>query len=402
MEVKRVIMTQIQLIILLFFVALNSFAVEEGVFKTEPHTNADDKPWRIGYYQGGELNTYPKVLLAMVEGLVELGWLEEGELPPPGSKLETVEQIWYHLASLDNRYLHFVNDGFWSSEWDDEIRGQNIEKMFKRFNTQRDIDLMIAMGTWAGVDLSTDAHQTNVVVFDAANAVKSGIIDSIQDSGRDYVHARVDPLRNKRQIRLFYNLINFEKLGIAYENSETGEVYAGIDDVRDVAKELGFKVVRCFTTSEVPDNLLHLAEESVRKCYQDFLTSVDAVYITYQKGIENLALLEDGIKMLTERGIYTFSKIGSEHVKIGALMSIALVNYKGVGRFHAKTIAQILNGAKPRQLEQIYPDSMNIAINLDTAKKVGFEPPISLLGATDELYSEALQKRQKEEHEFFD
>jgi ABC-type uncharacterized transport system substrate-binding protein len=169
-----------------------------------------------------------------------------------------------------------------------------------------------------------------------------------------------------------------------------------------MGKELGFKVVRCFTKSEVPDSLLYLAEESVKKCYQDFLSTVDAIYITYQRGTENAEILKQLLDTLNEKKIYTFSQTGSDHVRLGALMSIALVSYKGVGRFHAETMAKVLNGAKPRALNQIYSDSMNIAINLDTAKEVGFEPPISLLGATDEIYSKELQAQQQKDDEFFD
>ncbi|WP_353572853.1 ABC transporter substrate binding protein [Candidatus Albibeggiatoa sp. nov. BB20] len=403
MKIKQAITVLTQQVILIFLcsTAFNSFAAEEIIFSAKPKTNPEDKPWRIGFYQGGPLDTYPKVLAATVKGLVELGWLVEEELPPSGIKLTSTNDIWDHLANLDNRYLDFVGNAFWSAEWDENLRQKHVEKMIHRFNTRQDIDFMIAMGTWAGIDLANDRHKTKLLVFDAADAVKSKIINSIYDSGLDHINARVDPLRYKRQIRLFSNLIGFKKLGVAYENSEVGEVYSAIDDVRAVGKELDFKVVRCFTKSEVPDSLLYLAEESLRKCYQEFLESVDAVYITYQRGTENASILKELLDMLNEAGIYTFSQTGSDHVRLGALMSIALVSYKGVGRFHAETMAKILNGAKPRELSQIYSDSMNIAINLDTAKEVNFDPPISLLGATDELYSKELQEKQKQDAEFF-
>ncbi|MCV6639449.1 ABC transporter substrate binding protein [Candidatus Albibeggiatoa sp. nov. NOAA] len=406
MNIKQAITVLTQQVILIFLCAIaftfNSFAAEEIIFTAKPRTNAEDKPWRIGFYQGGALDTYPKVLNATIAGLVELGWLVQEELPPPGTTLTSTKDIWNHLANLDNRYLNFVGNAFWSAEWDEDIRKKTIEKMIRRFNTRDDIDLMIAMGTWAGIDLANDKHKTNLLVFDAADAVKSQIIKSIHDSGFDHINARVDPLRYKRQIRLFSNLIGFKKLGVAYENSEVGEVYSAIDDVRAVGKELGFKVVRCFTKSEVPNDQLYLAEESLKACYEEFLETVDAIYITYQRGTENSEVLGKLLDILNEAGIYTFSQTGSEHVRVGALMSIALVSYKGVGRFHAETMAKILNGAKPRELSQIYSDSMNIAINLDTAKEVGFDPPISLLGATDELYSKELQAKQKKDAEFFD
>ena len=43
---------------------------------------------------------------------------------------------------------------------------------------------------------------------------------------------------------------------------------------------------------------------------------------------------------------------GTNEVKHGVLMSVAQGGFSDVGRFHAKTIARIFNGAKPRDLEQ--------------------------------------------------
>ena len=48
----------------------------------------------------------------------------------------------------------------------------------------------------------------------------------------------------------------------------------------------------------------------------------------------------------------------------------------------------MLNGAKPNQIVQLFEEPPKIAINLKTAEIIGFNPPILLLGATDEIFHE--------------
>ena len=51
-------------------------------------------------------------------------------------------------------------------------------------------------------------------------------------------------------------------------------------------------------------------------------------------------------------------------------------------------MANVFNGAKPRQLPQVFEGPPKVAINLKTAQIIGFDPPMVLLGAADEIYKE--------------
>ena len=48
----------------------------------------------------------------------------------------------------------------------------------------------------------------------------------------------------------------------------------------------------------------------------------------------------------------------------------------------------MFNGAKPRQIGQLFEEPPRIAINLKTAEIIGFDPPVDVLGAADEIYQE--------------
>ena len=42
----------------------------------------------------------------------------------------------------------------------------------------------------------------------------------------------------------------------------------------------------------------------------------------------------------------------------------------------------------PNELEQLFEEPPKIAINLKTAELVGFDPPVVLLGAADEIFED--------------
>jgi ABC-type uncharacterized transport system substrate-binding protein len=112
---------------------------------------------------------------------------------------------------------------------------------------------------------------------------------------------------------------------------------------------------------------------------------VDAVYLTVHGGMteNNLPNLVD---MAVSNRIPSFSQSGSDDVKSGVLLSISRKDFRAVGLFEAAILANVLNGALPRELTQIFEDSHNLAINLKTAEIIGFIPPVAVLAAADEIY----------------
>ena len=355
-------------------------------FSTTPKTNNGQK-WRIGYYEGGEYIDYQKIFSETVKGLMKLGWIETTKIPI--QKGEQTKDLWNWLTTnTKSKYIRFVKDAHYSANWDDQLRKKTVSEIIKRLNRKQDIDLMIAMGTWAGKDLSNETHQTPTMVLSASDAVASGIIKSVDDSGYDHIHACVDPYRYERQILVFHDIVEFKKLGVAYEDTIEGRSYAAIDIIEKVGKEQGFEIVKCFTKSDIADS--ELAEESVEKCFRKLAQKVDAIYVTVQGGV-SLKNIPELVKIANSHGIPTFSQSGSEEVKYGFLMSISQAGFKYVGQFEAETMGKVLNGESPRQLNQIFEEPKKIAINLKTAKTVGFDPPIDVLGAADEIYEEIVK-----------
>lgn len=370
-----------------FLFNVSVLAADKGTFSTAPKTN-NGKKWRIGYYEGGEYIFYQHNFLALVKGLIDLGWIDKITIPQ--QKGEQTEDLWRWLANnAKSKYIQFVKDAHYSCQWKKSDREKVANALINRLNRAKDIDLMIAAGTWAGQDLANNKHKTPTLVISTSDPLGAGIIKSIEDSGYDHIHARIDPYRYERQIQVFHDIIGFKKLGMAYENSDRGKTYAALEKVKAVSQELGFETISCFTIDENPD--VNIAEKSLQKCFKYLVKKVDAIYVTQQSGL-NAKNIPTLVEIANSNGIPTFSQSGAGEVKAGFLLSISSAGFKYVGLFYAKTIAKILNGAKPRQLDQVFEGPPKIAINLKTAQIIGYDPPVDVLGAADEIFQEIESK----------
>lgn len=360
-------------------------AAAPQVFMTSPVGKPDGSRWRLGYVESGEYSEYPRTLDAIVEGLQRLGWLGLSEDMPAGM---TGREMWSWLSrNVRSNHLEFVEDAWWQpGNFDAEQRVPMREAIMRRLNDKKDIDLIIAMGTWAGQDMRALGPPVPTIVGSASDPIAARISDSAADSGRDNLHARVEPERFQRQVRLFHGIVPFKKLGIVYEDSDAGRSYAAVDAVEQVAGELGFAVEHCHARSSSIST--EAAIENALNCYRQLSNKVDAFYVTLHRGITS-ASIKDLAHILEKAKIPSFSMAGSQEVEQGILLSLARADVSYVGLFHAETIARILNGAKPRQLSQLWVDPPKIALNLGTARIIGFDPPVDILLAADEVYEKA-------------
>ncbi len=352
-------------------------------FGTAPILN-NGRKWRIVFYEGGPTSNYYHYLEATVLGLMKLGWIEKADIEKLQSKSKDTRRLWNWLVKdARSEYLEFVEDGYYSANWDDDQRKENRALILETLKGETDIDLVIAMGTWAGLDLANNEHSVPTVVMSTSDPVESGIIKSVDDSGYDHVHARVDPYRYERQLRIFHDIIKYKKLGIAFEDSIYGRSYSAIDTVEKVAADIGFEVVKCYTRSDISDT--RIASESVIRCFEELAKEVDAIYVTIQGGV-NPESIPQLVEIANRNRIPTFSQLGAKEVQQGFLFSISRPGFKPAGIFLSATIAQILNGARPRQLKQLFEETPSIAINLKTAEIVGLYLYADILAAADTIY----------------
>lgn len=370
---------------LTFFLISKGFAAD---YPTTPRLKDNGKKHRIVFLQGGPYFEYDMVFKAVIRALMELGWAEKISLPAQST--DSAQSLYTYLAAHKewSKYLEFAADGFYDNDWKENKRQPTMQKLLKR----RDVDMIFAYGTWAGQDMKNmpaNFDRVPVVVMDVSDPLRSKIVDSNEDSGRSNLTARVDPLRYQRQLRLFHQIIGFKRLGMAFEDTVEGRSYSAITDVEKVSREQNFEIVQIRHPGYVKSK--NQAVEWYLQSVSKLAPKVDAFYITQQLAVDNESLSKI-VEILNSHKIPTFSQTGSMEVRRGLLLSIATADYKYVANYHARKIAQILNGAEPRKLPILFEDPPKIAINLQTASTIGFDPPVDILSAADEVYMETETK----------
>ncbi len=369
-----------------FFLSFSSgFAADTGQYSITPGVQPGEK-WRIAYYEGGHYPFYSKILMAIVKELAVIDWTETVTFSAHQKEMKT-DSLWKWLSSnVKSRYLEFVPDAYYSSDWNETLREKNRHLFLERLEKKKDINLIIAMGSWAGQDLANDEHSVPVIVCGTADALRSKIITNSKDSGYDHVHAHIDPAKYLKQIQTFHDIFKFGKLGMVFENTSVGRSYAALEDVREVAEERNFKIVECHTTYGVS---IEQREPSVIKCARKLARKVDAFYLTMQAPV-NRNTVPEIVSVMSRYKIPVFSQAGSHEVRQGALLSIADSDFSLEGKFQAETIAKVINGAKPRELNQILEVPTKIAFNASTAMQIGLKDDIYnlLLTTAEEVYND--------------
>lgn len=371
-------------LIVIIAVAMLSFSSLYAQESIEPKTN-NGKKWRVAYYQGGPYVDYQTILRSVIKGLMKIQWIEEAELIEVNDEADT-EELWKWMAkNLKSDYIELVEDAYYNSGWNEDQRPKTKASAINRFN-EKNIDFVLAFGTWAGQDLANNDHSTPIEVISASDPLGAKIVNSIEDSGYDHVHAKIEPTRYEIQVQLFHDIIGFNTLGVVYDDTPEGRIYAAVDKIEMVAKERGFEIVPCFAEWAGAKSDAD-ATAKVLACHKKLAETVDAMYITTHRGV-NPKTLAALLVPLNENKIPTFSQSGSQEVKRGVLLSIAQAGYKYAGEFHAEAIAKVFNGTKSRDLNQIFESPPKIAINLAVAAIIEYDPPVDILGAADEIYQD--------------
>ena len=188
-----------------------------------------------------------------------------------------------------------------------------------------------------------------------------------------------------RQLRMFHRIVRFKSLGVAFEDAEDGPIYSALQDVEQVSKERGFQVVTGKVTPPSFGN--RVTDRSCMECYRRLSGQADAVYLTALNCTDRITGRIAAI--FKKAHIPSFAMVNSNQVKQGILLSISSDSgYKELVRYNAGKLAAILHGAKPGSLEQVFADPLHIAVNLKTARQIGFKIPKGILRVAAEIYDE--------------
>ncbi len=246
--------------------------------------------------------------MQLLKGLQNLGWIEKTDIPAQENNEDT-GKLWEWLATnIKSSYLEFAADAYYSNNWNKELREKTKTLLLQRLKEKHDIDLMLALGTWAGQDLANNEHSVPTLVCSVSDAIASKIVNSPEDSGYDHIHARIDPSRHERQIRSFHDVIGFKKLGVAFEDTVVGRSYAAISDIEKVSEDRNFEIITCYMKEDIPDR--KEAEEGAVKCAAELAPKIDAFYMTPGNAMISKSSFPRILDIMNTHKVPTFAQSG--------------------------------------------------------------------------------------------
>ena len=290
------------------------------------------KPYRIGVlFPGG---AQYETLNGLREGLKELG-LEEGK-----------------------QFVLVIK----------ETKGETAAaEQGARMLEQENVSLIYAITTPIITIAKSATTKTPIVFTIGSDPVTGGLVDSFPKPGGRLtgVHYPVRDLTAKR-LEILKEIVPKISRVLTYYDPTNRVAAEGAAMARDEGKRLGIKLIESHVSS------VNDLQRELQKLKHD---DADAFFFTPDPMVGSQAqFIIDTAKAKKLPTMFQEQSL----VANGALAAYGQ-NYREIGRLSAKYVQQVLNGASPKDMKIETVDSVELAINLHTAKQVGITIPPQLL-----------------------
>ena len=353
---------------------------------TEPQV----KTLRIGYCQSRPYGFYAQELLDIAREMAGAGLLSEDILTKydgvnfeESFEKEDTPKLWNDIcdACLEGSHYQFVRDVFYDMS---VVPEEDYESMVNR----DDVDMTITMGTAPGVYFVEHEKDNLFINLYAADPIASGIVKSDTERFTDNSYATVDLTPYLRQLDVGYKFLNFKKLGMVYEDSETAYVVSAVKEVEQKAEEYGFEVVTRYVTEPVSDDEYDRYYSELKKAYRELVDEgIDCLYITlasidYEEKMQEL--LDDAI---IPAGIKTLAQDDFEPLAYGALFGVTISDAEQTaGHVFKQLESYTVEGVPFNELDMVCEITPRIGLNMTTAKRIGFDPGFKNLQMIDRIF----------------
>lgn len=349
-----------------------------------PTAKADGTPFQIAYV---DIDPYPpsgEMLYYFIHELIKKGWIELGEALP-FSPLDTDAKEMLHYLSVNDTagYLQFSDDTTYYLAIDGEDACR--ESLEQKLKNQR-IDLIFCMGTWPGTFIKDmEIEEIPVMVYFSVDPVTSGIAQSAEDSGLDNLWCHINDNVYYKQLEFYHENFEFQNIGMVYYD----ESVAAMRAYRDVADTVGFQITEVKVNqltdkgaeaeTQYYDNLKNTFQTLILDSHIDaFLLSTDI--------LKDESRIEEMLQPFYQHKIPVVVQNGEYFVQQGALMMVTASDAKEQAPFVTDTLAGILHGTPPREMQQEYLSPPYLSINVGAAEALGYRIPYDLIISAEHIY----------------
>ena len=345
---------------------------------------------RIGYAQTREYGSFSQVLLETARELAREGCIAESFL----DKYEDVnfemhfeegdtEKLWQDIcdATVKGAPYQFSREAFFDMN---EMPQEDYPDMVNR----NDVDITFTMGTDPSVYFFEHEKKNKFMSLYAADPIKSGIVKSTTERYTDNSYALMDLTPYLRQLDAGYKFLQFEKLGVVYENSEAAYDYSDIREIEQKAKEHGFEVVYEHVDEPVSEEDYDRYYTELKQAYRNLVDKgIDCLYVTissinYEEKMQEL--LDDAI---IPAGVKTMAQDDLAPLAYGVLFGVTISDAKEVASYVFSEIRRYAEEGVPfDELDMVYECTPKIGINYATAQRIHFDLPFEDLQIVDVVY----------------
>lgn len=347
---------------------------------TGPCTKADGSAFTIGYV---DLDPYPATgewLYRFIEQLREDGWITyPGELPFDVNNTDARQLIDYLSRQDLGDYIRFSGQAnYYISESYDgkEYVKQDLAKHIQ----QGDVDLLLCLGTQPAefVIHEMEITQVPVMVSAVVDPVAAGLVESGEYSGRPNVWVHTSTGIYTSQMKLYYDSFPFQNIGMAYYDVSIASLKA----YQEAADELGFQITAKKISAKVTDTYY----DELEQVYQELASQGIDAFLLNSDIIKDESRIKPLLDIFYERNIPVFVQASEYYVRDGAVMLIESLDAQLSASFLTDTMSQILNGAKPGEISQVFVTPPYLNINLEAAEQIDFPVTEDMILSAGRLY----------------
>lgn len=321
-----------------------------------------------------------------------LGMEEYGLISGVSQKLQsdmTALEMWEIVSK--------INDPEWMIAFSGDVYVSLIENTYSSLSESEQsalidgmieasgVNLMLTMGTSAGLAISQLESGVPLVNFVAADPFKSGIVNNTATSEIKNRWAHVDVDAFGRTIQVMDDIFSPSSVGVVYADNDEAYIYSGADVLDEFCRENGIAVHKQFVEDEFDDEMYEDYVCQMHDAHAALADDIDVYILT-----TSLLDMEDFdyvLSPLFDAGVPVYSINSSYDVECGALLAAEASDFPNIGRFGADTIRRYIEGEDLDELPQIYQTAPFLVINYDTARRIGYRPAFEMLLSASKIYA---------------
>lgn len=291
-----------------------------------------------------------------------------GVLTPGGPQSETVDGFRQGLQELG------LQEGGQFTLVIKDVKGDaSLADEAARTLESEKVNLIYALTTTVITKAKAATKQTPIVFSIGSDPVTGGLVASFAKPGGRLtgVHYLVRDLTGKR-LEILKEIIPKISRVLTYYDPGNRVPAEGAALARNEAKRIGIKLIERHVSS---------VEDLKSELHKLKPGDADAFFYTPDPMVGTQSqLIIDTTKAKRLPAMFQEQTLVAQ----GALASYGQ-NYREIGRLSAKYVQQVLGGAQPQDLKIETVDSVELAINLQTAKQLGINIPPNVLARAQKV-----------------